>query len=838
MAVYDDMMARVSLLPQDRESLRTMRGFTDEVIDTYLLRSCGQHAAAAVSELRNVYSSEQLLEAKLLTERKGQLLPNAQISNSNILIPYINQDGTVRKIRPHKLGFAGDSPQVYRTRSSYGQGPVCIVTESEFKAIAAECFGYPAIGIPGISSMGGENLNTFVDTVKTMAFSEFVICFDNEIKSDPALPNFKPRWKDRYDTIIWAYIMARHLISAGKVVRVATLPAAWMDKGKIDIDTALAQGRAPEQFAAVVSDAQPPEEYLAKAPIPDVHRWYVNRRVRNALFRTPITIQNNCYFAAGKNGDVRLTNFTMTVRRTYTGVVYDPRLPEMDRLISLKDMYGIESRPAFMPVDCLASRGNTQRWIGKMGNFLLYGKDEMMPFIWDYVFNMDDSDTVHRITESGYLPQLDMWVFKNLIVKGSEVYHPDEAGIFHVDDVSYCVELPRADSAPLATLPFNPSVQFDIARFRQCLRETVDLTDAGMGDAMLSWFLASFFTHAIVKRFKSFPLLFFYGNKTGGKTTIINWLQSFLGMQEMNFNLKTASMIGVARAMQAFHGVPVAVDDWRNVKEFNHYIEFFLGVYNRQRGLKATVRPGEMYVTNVNATLAITGEELIMDGGVLSRCLVFYLPQQELRRVNHLEEMSSMAENAGAFSMEILKNYASYTERVVAAIEQAIKDLSGSVPAGTPYRRVLNHAVALGAFRAIIGGDDTALRGYCIWQMNDLKSPSAVGDLDRVQAFTEELVSVDTAGLLPAGCFMVDRGRFTVAMRVACDAINRYYHRQENTAPLLMKLMSSQDYFIEFSEQEIGGRKLPVVVLDMTRMPREMAINVNALGRSISLEAV
>lgn len=836
MAIYDELVARMMLLPDDRESLRVNRGFTDDMIDTYRLRSCDQHVTHVIAELRTLYTDEQLIESKLVYDKHGNLVPNAQLVDRNVLIPYLNQDGTVRKVRPHKLGFSGDGAAVFRTRTSYGHGPVCILAESEFKTIAAEALGYPAVSVPGISAMGGQNLAEFLDVMRTLTFAEIVVCFDNEVKDNPEFKNFKPRWKDRYDTIIWAYLMAARIASIGKQVRIATLPSEWMIDGKIDIDTALSQGRKPHEFAAVISNAVIAEQFIKIAPIEDTHRWYVNRRIRNDLFKSPIFISNGCYCIADTKGEeVRLSNFTINIKRTYTEAVYDPFDMVNDRLMTVKDMYGIESRAGFAPNTIFSAKKTWQSWVSKMGNYLLYGRDDLYPYVWDYIFNTEQGDTVHRIRASGYVESLKMWVFRNVIIKDGVEYYPDDDGVFCIDDVCYSVDTFTESSVMPAALPLGK--EFDVHTFLGYLRDTVDMVSPGMADTLFGWVLACVFSDALIQKYKFFPLFFFYGNKTSGKTTVMRWLQSFMGMQHMNFNLKTTSLAGISRGLQNYYRLPLAVDDWRNSKDFRHYIEYFLGVYDRQRGLKATARKGETVVTNVNALLAIMGEELIMDGGVLSRCLLFYMPQQELRKVNRMNEMIEIIDNAGSFTLGLLRRQKELIPAVLRGVEKYEKILRDSSGGKGNSRKITNYAMVLGAYEAVLG-ENADMLSYCVGQVNDAASGGATGELDRVHVFIEELLSTDMAGRLPPGCFNIEGDRFIISMRVACDAVNNNYHRGDDNTMLLIKLIMSQSYFIENAVVEIGGRELPCLVMDIARMPNSMRTNVRALGRGFSLGAL
>lgn len=846
MSIYNVLLDKLTLLPRDRELLKTKRGFSDAVIDKYQFKSCGPHVAQAISDLHQGYSEEALLEAKLLSRRRdgGMQVPQ-QLLDSNILIPYINRDGEVAKVRPHQRGLAGQPSMPYRTMSAHDCSTTLILAESEFKAVAAEMLGYPAVGIPGIASMVGVNRDEFLSLIKSIPASEVVVCFDNEIKDNPAFPNYKEKWKSRYDTIIMAYVMCKLIEGIGKESRIAILPERLMVDGKIDIDGALAAGMTDMDFSVVVSNAVSAEKYLRDSPIPDIHRWYVSRELQKIFCNSRIVVKDNCFhYRKADEESIKLGNFTITVAKTSLldphAEVYEDT-PPIRRLLQLYDMHGNPSRKATMDHAIVSNKRTMSKWLSANGNFIFQGNDVQLLALWEHIFLEDMTDLVFRLPETGFLKRYGMWVYTNCIVKDGQLYLPGTDMIIRVDDSCYEVTPVVKTGLSPATLKLADG-DFDIHRFRELISATVDILTPGMGTVMLSWALATLFCHIVVDKFKCFPLMFFYGEKGGGKTTILRWLLTILGTQDSIFSLKNSSQVGISRALATYHGLPIVVDDWRNGDlKLRQFIEFFLGVYNRQGGVKGTINPMGSIVSPINATMAILGEHLISDGGVVSRCAVFYMPPSELREkagIDHTAEIEGMLERSGRFILHILENYEQYCKHFTHNLEQASRVLKVELgKRNVNSRSLINYTIIYAATLTFFGDCPDAIQ-YIAGKFSDLERSIAEDDIDRMETFCEELLSVDMRGQLPVSSYLIEGDFIHLAMRPICDAISKAYSRFTDESKLLHQYMATKPYYVKASMILVGNRKLPMITLDMSQMSEKLRSHFKALTGEFNVGGV
>ena len=178
-----------------------------------------------------------------------------------ILIPYFDAAGDLVSLRPHKGG--AKKGKVQRThlyvprRKDKGTQFDCekvVIAESEFKCAAlwqmlgegssenvADIWG--VCGLPGIQQF--QNIaveNELIDYLNDVNPTEVVIVFDNEEKGDPNLKGYNKDFEKRFDSIIYARVLAEKLEKwfPQKIIKVGNLPDEWRDEnGKADWDGVL-----------------------------------------------------------------------------------------------------------------------------------------------------------------------------------------------------------------------------------------------------------------------------------------------------------------------------------------------------------------------------------------------------------------------------------------------------------------------------------------------------------------------------------------------------------------------------------------------------------------------
>lgn len=185
---------------------------------------------------------------------------------SPILIPYFDAKGQLIKLRPHKGGAlsttAAGSQHIYVPRASAASGiknsesyEVVVITEGEFKAAALwQTVGdgagstymtspYGVCALPGITfGKNFEMREELAGWLRVVGCRRVIIAFDDEEKSDPTLESYQPDKRKRYDSVIWARVLANDLAKELRIRGdvVPAFPKEWRNsKGKADWDGAL-----------------------------------------------------------------------------------------------------------------------------------------------------------------------------------------------------------------------------------------------------------------------------------------------------------------------------------------------------------------------------------------------------------------------------------------------------------------------------------------------------------------------------------------------------------------------------------------------------------------------
>jgi len=342
--VWAAFHSRISLTETDRARLKEKRGFTDETIDRLGYRSSGISNARVIEELSKEFPDYLLLETGLCKLKGNRMIPERQFTGwgntgkkddkgeliwdicNPILIPYLDHDGRVISMRPHKGNIAkqdkdddescgGDvyCPFILESRLDgiAEDSPLfnaTVLTESEFKGGALWQTGFPCMGIPGISMPRNPVFRSrLVEMIERFNIRKLIIVFDNEVKDNPNLPSYKPDPFQRHWTVIWARYIAWDLMNCAPrpacldEVLIGKLPDEWRlddegrDTGKIDWDTALANfvkregpihgtARATREFERVLLDAQTPKDFISL--LPDEEKTIVEKQLQN-LFHKP-----------------------------------------------------------------------------------------------------------------------------------------------------------------------------------------------------------------------------------------------------------------------------------------------------------------------------------------------------------------------------------------------------------------------------------------------------------------------------------------------------------------------------------------------------------------------
>lgn len=200
-------------------------------------------------------------------ERKCSVCGEKLKLSDSVLIPYLNSQGELIALRPHKGGAPGETAasamHLYVPRSIGSTNEehfrLVILTEGDFKAAAlwqsvglgrslhstspGEVVGVAAL--PGISmAKHFEIRQELEEWLHSVRCRRLIVAYDFEDKGNPAFSEtYQPDQSKRFDSQVWARYLATSLFRKLHIrSEVCLLPEHWQDRnGKVDWDGALAK---------------------------------------------------------------------------------------------------------------------------------------------------------------------------------------------------------------------------------------------------------------------------------------------------------------------------------------------------------------------------------------------------------------------------------------------------------------------------------------------------------------------------------------------------------------------------------------------------------------------
>ena len=597
--VFKNIIEHLTLNDDDRESLKVNRGFSDEVIDKLCFRSVSESIIDKNEHLCNL--PKDFKDA---------------FRQPNVLIPYPEQDGSIAHVRPHKFGIKGLKIKPYIPYQILPSNhSTLVIAESEFKAVASCIYGVPAIGIPGIASFSGEHFNLLCDVLRVFEPQHVVICFDNEVKDDPELPNYKPDFRNRYDTQFYAYVMARKLMEIGKInTYIATLNPKWMKDNKVDIDGMLASGISAESYKEVIRTAVNPYEFKKHWVVPKQHKSYLERRIDKYFYDDSIKSDYGSYWT-GKGKKKEISNFTINVQHS---LIDDEG--KMDRVCQFISKYGNSHTRVLAPKH-MVSVNSFKEFCLEAGDYQFHGTDTEMQALWKYLFIHQDGRQIFKLGYYGYNNDIKAWFFSNGAYKNGYFHEMEDDGIVWINDIGYKVVNELNDMTP-PKLSHNCTKGISIAEIFIHMSTVMNEHEARM---IIGWALGNFFMPEILDKYKIYPFLFLFGKQSGGKSTIANWISSFFGSSMHNgVQFHQSTIVGIQRSTSQMSMVPLWLEEYRNNdKDIGKKNNYLRSIYDKSTIVKGTKRANEIKTYTSRSTLIISGEEHPHDAALNSRCIQF-----------------------------------------------------------------------------------------------------------------------------------------------------------------------------------------------------------------------
>lgn len=756
MNAYEFLTVAGVLSQKHRDDLKAKRGFSDDIINKHRLFSGGKYLLEFEQAMLKDYSQDELLASGIFTkpDRSDKIGMSTQILDDRVIIPYLNIEGKAYFVRPHKLGL--EVPiQVYHEFVMATPSRSAILTEGEFKAIAGAQWGFPTIGIPGVSSFSDTHFKRFMEFVNRAKIKEICIIYDNEIKNDPSLPNYKEEINKRYDTEYFAYFMAKRLTTEGVDARIGMLPDSWRVNGKIDLDGALAAGHTFDDIRRVIAESRNHKAFFED--LPREAKNVVQRKIAQKFYRSHVSRDFGKYYATRYRGKHEfqepISNFTIKILATHE----TPE--EVVREVVLIDEYGSRSPSFSLPSSPMTSPDEFAKFCMAKGNFIWRGNRDDMAHIWQGEFFEDDGRHIVEPDHVGYIEDEKLYLFSNVAIKddGTEM-RPDKSNIFWMEKKGIKPvplsggERRNSDEG----IPYLNISQIDMDDILTKLSDTV-----GRFEAMtaLGWVSAVPFMNTVFELYNCFPFLFVTGRRGSGKSTIAEWCMHFFGIENAGKMASDTTAVAMQRYLSYFSGLPLFVDEYRNVKQVTMKNGFLRNAYNRQsagKGIKSSFGVRE---AKIRGTVLLAGEETPDDNALLTRCVVISVLEKN-RTVNHFNWFQSNKSKLSHHFYALLRRKPTILPAFVDCLNQG-KDFF--VKKGLDDRTAINYAVVGAGFMAAYGRIPDDFRNYLAVETSRVKQQAE--QEQAVGVFMDDLLAYQSAGILRDRYWTVD-----------ADFIYLYFH--------------------------------------------------------------
>lgn len=806
--IYQILMSKCRLLPHHEKELREKRGFSSETIKRCKFVSGGEYLLEFEKDILS-HSREELISSGICLESGGKVQLSPLLLEDRILIPYLNKEGVVYYLRPHKLGLKGVPVEIYQELNAAER---VILTEGEFKATAAMQLGFPAIAVPGISSFSYVHFERLVRFLNTHKVKHIVVMFDNEVKDDPRYPKrYKENPMVRYDTQFYAYYMAKSLSREGFSCKIAVLPDAWRIDGKIDIDGALAQGKTHQDFLHI--QEKDPNTYLAE--LPKEAYSIIKRKLALKYFKSHIRKEFGKYVATRRRGKTEyeeaISNFTIKITATHDTI------DGMIREVVFINEFGDKTPSFSIAPESMCGSDSFSTFCLSKGNYIWRGTKEDLYNIWESEFLQDNDRRIVEPDHLGWVPSEKMWIFGNVAFKDNKELRPDDSHIFWVGNRGLKPVPLAVTTGKMAIsegIPYLHLSDFNTVEAHEKLSDTIGRQQANL---CIGWITAVLFLEDVFQLYGCFPFLFITGRRGSGKSTIAEWLMNFYGIENAGKMASDSTPVYIQRCLSYYSSLPVFIDEYRNTKQVTYKNGFLRNAYNRQSAGKGIRSQFGVREAKIRGTLLLSGEETPEDNALLTRCVVVFVSEKKRQR-NHFNWFMKNRIKFSNHTLRILREYEAKRKVFLKVLDEAKNYFTEH---DTDDRTAINYATVAAGYACVMGEDID----FAEWLASETKRVNKEYYSEQaVEIFLEDLLVLKTLKKIPEGLAEVDDNYIYLYFNGLYTIWAQEYRKTKGTEPF--KASAIRDYlreeegFLSPSKNiRIGGVQRRCIVFDRIYAP-------------------
>lgn len=281
------------------------------------------------------------------------------------------------------------------------------------------------------------------------------------------------------------------------------------------------------------------------------------------------------------------------------------------------------------------------------GNYVFMGNQPLLKKIKAKLFGALTPCT--QIETLGWQPDYKIWAWANGVVSDGEFIEADKNNRVAVVNGKH-YRLPEPDLAAEGPVfryeKGNMTLHVWLSKIDEVYRENDN------GILLALYFMSSIFRDSVYAALRFFPMLFGFGQRASGKSTLAWSLSYMYGKPLKQINLSSGTGVGISRRSAAYQNAVVWFDEYKNSLQ-PKMIEFLKGLYDGAGYLRGQyTNDNRTHATEVNAGIFITGQDIpVADPALFTRIILLQFSKttfstEEEQRFRALQEM----EHAGGFS--------------------------------------------------------------------------------------------------------------------------------------------------------------------------------------------
>lgn len=386
--------------------------------------------------------------------------------------------------------------------------------------------------------------------------------------------------------------------------------------------------------------------------------------------------KDNCYFVKERTQhglkNVRVSNFVMKVLY----LLQSKNNPKYIIEILNKDN---DKKVIDIPVRSFVSIAEFRSVIEAKGNFLFNGNLNQLYKIKEELFR--DLKPAIELSTLGWQPDYNIYAFANgILTATNEFKQIDYYGI--VDDSGQSFYLPAFSKINSDSADYINEKKFIYKKGEIDFQQWCKLITAVFGlngNISVCFVIASLFRDIIFVHLNFFPILFLFGERQKGKSTLLDATLSIFGDLQSKISLGSASSPkGFNRKLSQIRNGVIAFEEYKNNIDFK-LIEMLKSLYDGIGYERAIMsNDNRTQSTPVNSTCIITGQELpTKEAALFSRTIMLEFTTDKFENIQEYNELKKHGEEKGLGQVvkEILQHRKYFQENFKNEFENTYQEL-------------------------------------------------------------------------------------------------------------------------------------------------------------------